>query len=85
AYVPGELIAIARRGGAETGRTTLRTAGDGIHLVARAEEPTIGAHPDALAFLRITLEDAAGIVPCDRDVRVTVDVDGPAVFAGLGT
>lgn len=84
-YAPGELVAVARRGGAEVGRTTLRTAATEVALTARAECDTIAADPDALAFLRITLEDAAGIVPCDQDVRVTVAVDGPGVLAGLGT
>ncbi|MGC0369662.1 glycoside hydrolase family 2 TIM barrel-domain containing protein [Microbacterium sp. SLBN-111] len=85
AYVPGELVAIARRGGAEIGRTTLRTAAAEVALAARVEGDTLVTGPDALWFVPITLEDAAGIVPCDRDVRVTVHVDGPATLAGLGT
>lgn len=84
-YVPGELVAIARRGGVEVGRTSLRTAAPEIALIARAEADTIAADPDALGFVGITLEDAGGVVPCDRDVRVTVGVEGPAVLAGLGT
>jgi hypothetical protein len=84
-YVPGGLVAVARRRGVEVGRTTLRTAGPEVALTARAEETEIAADPDALAFVTIALEDAVGTVPCDRDVRVTVDLDGPAVLAGLGT
>jgi len=84
-YVPGELVAVARRDGVEVGRTALRTAAAEVALTARAEAGTIAADPDALGFVRIALEDAAGIVPCDRDVPVTVRVDGPAVLAGLGT
>ncbi|WP_431795060.1 glycoside hydrolase family 2 TIM barrel-domain containing protein [Microbacterium enclense] len=84
-YVPGELVAIARRKGIEIGRTALRTAGSDLALVARPEEDAIGADPDALAFVWITLEDSARIVSCDREVPVTVAVEGPAVLAGLGT
>lgn len=84
-YVPGELTAIARRDGVEVGRTTLRSTTGDPTLVARAEAPVIGAGLDDLAFVRITLEDAAGVVPCDRDVVVSVSVDGPGVLAGLGT
>lgn len=84
-YVPGELVAIARRGGVEVGRTALRTADPEVSLVVRAEAQEIGADADSLAFLPITLEDATGIVPSDRDVRVSVHVEGPGVLAGLGT
>lgn len=84
-YVPGELVAVARRDGAEVGRTALRTAADAVALVARAEEESLAASPDALGFVPLTLEDADGVVPCDRDVLVSVEVEGPAVLAGLGT
>ena len=67
------------------GRTTLRSAAGDPGLVARAESATIGAGLDDLAFVRISLEDAAGVVPCDRDVVVSVSVSGPGVLAGLGT
>ncbi|GAA1924770.1 glycoside hydrolase family 2 TIM barrel-domain containing protein [Microbacterium aoyamense] len=77
-YRPGELVAVARRGGAEVGRHALRTAGE-TGLVARAE-----ASGD-LIFVPITLEDAEGIVPSDRDLTVTVSVDGPGVLAGIGS
>jgi hypothetical protein len=84
-YRPGELTAVARRGGREVGRHTLRTADGPLRLAARAEAERMGTDADALAFVAVTLEDAAGVVPCDRDVVVTVTVDGPAVLAGLGT
>jgi hypothetical protein len=84
-YVPGELTAVARRGGVEVGRTTLRSTAGEPSLVARPEAPAIGADLDDLAFVRIALEDAAGVVPCDRDVVVSVSVEGPGVLAGLGT
>ncbi len=31
------------------------------------------------------LADADGVVPCDRDLPVTVSIDGPGELAGLGT
>ena len=82
-YRPGELVAVARRDGVETGRHTLRTASGALSLVARAEEEAVPQ--DGLAFIGITLEDGAGIVPTDADRLVTVEVEGPAVLAGLGT
>lgn len=81
-YRPGELTAVARRGGVETGRTALRTAGE-VALALRAD--TVATAADTLAFVAITLEDVFGVVPCDDDVEVSVEVSGPGVLAGLGT
>lgn len=82
-YEPGELVAIARRGGAEIGRSALRTAGE-IALRATAEASTVDAAA-GLAYIPITLTDAAGIAVCDRDLEVTVTLTGPGVLAGLGS
>lgn len=81
-YHPGELAAIARRDGVEVGRFTLRTAGD-IALVAQVEEPEIRSV--GLGYVAISLEDAEGIVPCDMDRLVSVEVAGPGELAGIGT
>jgi len=82
-YRPGELVAVARRDGDEVGRATLRSASADLRLVARAEAATIDA--DGLAFVAITIEDAAGTVACDADRAVTVAVEGPGVLAGIGS
>jgi len=84
-YRPGELTAVARTQGAETGRQVLRTATDDLRLAVRPERPIILADPDDLAFIAITLEDADGVVAGDVDREVTVTVDGPAVLAGIGS
>jgi hypothetical protein len=81
-YHPGELVAIARNGGAEVGRATLRTAGE-VGLVAAAEESELSA--DGIGFVRISLADADGVVATDADRLVTVTVDGDAELVGLGT
>ena len=84
-YRPGELVAIARTGGVETGRHTLRTAGGGTRLALSAERTQIAADSDALAFVEIALTDADGITVGDADRVVTVSIDGPATLAGIGT
>lgn len=81
-YHPGELVAIARTGGREVGRTSLRTAGE-IALAATAEEREIGE--DGLGFVGIALADDAGTVAGDLDRLVTVTVEGAAELVGLGT
>ena len=83
-YCPGELVAIARRDGIETGRHTLRTAGT-PQLALSAERTAIAADPDDLAFVEIVLADAAGTTVVDADRVVSVEIDGPAILAGLGT
>jgi len=81
-YRPGDLVAIARTGGAEVGRTTLRTAGP-IGLAASAEQSEVPA--DGLWFVALTLADADGVVATGSDRLVTVTVEGSAELAGLGT
>ena len=83
-YAPGELTAVARAGGAETGRFSLRSATGPVRLAARADRTEVGADDD-LAYVTVTLEDAAGTVVTGTDREVTVRVDGPAVLAGFGS
>lgn len=83
AFHPGELVAIARRDGVETGRTALRTAGP-VSLVAAAEEDVLDA-ASGLAYVAISLVDDAGVRAADRDVEVTVALEGPGELAGLGS
>lgn len=84
-YRPGEIVAIARRGGVETGRHTLRTAVGDARLTVSAERTSIAADADDLAFVEISLTDAAGTTRGDADRVVTVSIEGPAVLAGIGT
>ena len=82
-YRPGRLLAIARRGGAEIGRTELASAGSPA-LRVRAEDLTIAAD-GGLAHVVIELADADGIVACDGDTEVTVTVAGAGELAALGS
>ena len=84
-YRPGELVAIARRGGVETGRHALRTAVGETRLAVSAERTSLAADSDDLAFVEIALTDAAGTTVVDADRVVTVSIDGPAGLAGIGT
>nr|WP_274637001.1 glycoside hydrolase family 2 TIM barrel-domain containing protein [Microbacterium bovistercoris] len=82
AYHPGELTAVARRAGVIIGSHTLRSAAQEVRLVVRPEADLVA--PGDLVYLPITLEDAAGTVPCDHDAVVTVQVDG-GELAGLAS
>ena len=82
AYRPGELTAVARREGVVIGSHALRSVRDEISLQASSED---GILAGASSFVDIFLADDTGTVPCDRDVRVCVEVGGPGELAGLGT
>jgi beta-galactosidase len=84
-YAPGELTAVARTGGEETGRFSLRSAAGPAALAAVADRTEIRADGADLAYVTVTLEDSAGTVLADADREVTVRVDGPAVLAGFGS
>jgi hypothetical protein len=84
-YEPGELTAVARTDGAETGRVTLWSATGPVALGAVADRAVIRADGTDLAFVDVTLQDAAGTVVLGADREVTVVVDGPAVLAGFGS
>jgi hypothetical protein len=83
-YVPGELVAVALRGGEETGRTQLRTAGESMRLHVVADRTVLHGAGD-LAFLDIAVVDADGITHATRDRELTVIVTGSGVLQGLGS
>jgi beta-galactosidase len=84
-YGPGDLMAIARTAGEETGRDVLHAGSSGSTLSVQADRSVIRATPDDLAFLEITLTDSAGVTIVDQDRPVTVSVTGPGVLLGFGS
>ncbi|WP_138759922.1 glycoside hydrolase family 2 TIM barrel-domain containing protein [Modestobacter altitudinis] len=84
-YAPGELTAVGRSGGAETGRCSLRSASGPVQLTAVADRGVIRADAADLAYVDLALTDAEGTVFLGRDREVTVSVDGPGALAGFGS
>src|SRR3954447_11482247 len=84
-YEPGELTAVARAGGAETGRFSLRSATGDVRLTAAAERDAVRADGTDLAYVDLALTDADGTVFLGVDREVTVTVEGPGALAGLGS
>lgn len=82
AYRPGELVAVALRDGAESGRTSLRTAG-AARLTATADRTTLRADDTDLAYVAIEWRDELGELVTSADAPVTVTVAGPATLAGM--
>jgi beta-galactosidase len=84
-YQPGELLAIAYTGGAESGRDVLRSAVGPVLLQAESDRPVISAGGGDLAYVTFTLTDAAGTSYTQADRPVTVEVSGPGVLVGFGS
>ena len=85
AYQPGELTAVAFAGDEERGRTTLRTAVGPLRLTAASDRDTVRTDDTDLAYVSVAVQDQAGTLDTDRDVRIDVEVRGPGVLAGLGS
>jgi hypothetical protein len=83
-YTPGELVAVARTGGEETGRFSLRSASES-GLAAVTDRNAVRADDTDAAFVDIRLQDAGGTVVLGADREVTVSVDGPGILAGFGS
>ncbi|WP_346618476.1 glycoside hydrolase family 2 TIM barrel-domain containing protein [Blastococcus montanus] len=84
-YAPGELTAVARTGGRETGRCSLRSADGPVHLAVSVDRAVIRADDSDLAYVELALTDAAGTVALGVDRQVSVVVVGPVVLAGFGS
>jgi hypothetical protein len=84
-YQAGELTAVARTAGEETGRFSLRSATGPVLLAATADRHEIRADDDDLAYVTITLQDAEGTVVVGLDREVTVAIEGPGVLQGFGS
>ena len=84
-FEPGEIVAVAYRGGVEVARTSLRSGAGLAALDVHADRTEIRADDTDLAFVEITLVDDAGRLHHTDDRPVTVEVDGPGTLQGLGS
>ncbi|WP_194903911.1 glycoside hydrolase family 2 TIM barrel-domain containing protein [Catenulispora rubra] len=84
-YEPGELLAVAYRGGAESGRFALRSATGPVQLRAEADRPVVNATGGDLAYIPFTLTDAAGTLHPAADRLVSVEVSGAGTLIALGS
>ncbi|MFB4278612.1 glycoside hydrolase family 2 TIM barrel-domain containing protein [Nonomuraea sp. MTCD27] len=84
-YEPGELLAVAYRDGAETGRDLLRSATGPASLRAEADRSVITATGGDLAYIGLTLTDSGGTPYTSADRPVRVEVSGAGVLLGFGS
>ncbi len=85
-YRPGELLAVSYDAdGKEIGRSSLKSAGKETVLTVLPEEDAINADGQDLAYIAVHLSDAAGIPKMMEDRTVTVEVQGAASLAAVGS
>ncbi|PPG09879.1 MULTISPECIES: glycoside hydrolase family 2 TIM barrel-domain containing protein [unclassified Rathayibacter] len=84
-YRPGRLVAVARTGGEEVGRTELHSASGPAALHVVPDRDVIRADDSDLAYVALEFRDAAGVLDTSVSACIEVDVTGPGVLAGLGT
>lgn len=84
-YQPGELVAVAYRGGVEVGRASLVSASGATRLVPTADRSVLRTTDGDLAYIAIELRDDTGVLVTGADVPVSVEVVGVGELAGLGS
>ncbi|MCU1518298.1 MAG: hypothetical protein JWQ75_3019, partial [Pseudarthrobacter sp.] len=84
-YEPGELVAVGYIGGAEQGRTTLRTATADVRLTADADRTELRADHSDLSYVAIEFRDPSGTLATNAEHTVAVTVEGAGVLQGLGS
>ncbi|MFB4420794.1 glycoside hydrolase family 2 TIM barrel-domain containing protein [Streptomyces sp. QL37] len=85
AYEAGELLAIAYRGGVETGRSAVRSAQEAVHLAVEADRQSVAANGADLVYVTVELTDAEGVCHTADDCEVSVDVSGSGVLLAFGS
>lgn len=84
-YEPGQLVAVGYTGGKECSRSSVNSAGDASISIINEGPDHLSADGQDIAFLRLELSDADGVVEMNDDDELEVVVQGPATLAGLGT
>jgi beta-galactosidase len=77
-YEPGELKAVAWRGGAIIAETTVRTAGEAASLKLAVERSVLSHGPDEVAHLVVRAVDAKGNFAPLANHEATFAIEGPA-------
>jgi beta-galactosidase len=82
-FAPGELQAVARRGGRVVATDVLRTAGPAHAVRLTPDRRTLAADGRSLAYLTAEVTDARGVLVPGAEHLLTFTVDGSGVLAGV--
>jgi beta-galactosidase len=83
-YEPGELKAVAYRGGKRIGEDTVRTAGTPVRVQLTPESMALPADGETLAFVQVDVVDKDGIRDPWAMNRVRFTVSGPGEIVAVG-
>jgi beta-galactosidase len=83
-HEPGELEAVAYRGGKEWARDRVKTTGTPAQLLMSVDRPNIRADGLDLAFVTVAVADEAGDTVPRSSNLVEVDVEGPGEIVAVG-
>lgn len=81
-YAPGELKAIAYRGGKAVAETTQRTAGIPAKLQLTTDNAALNADHNDLALVTMAILDEHGVLVPDAANRIGLRLLGPAQYLG---
>jgi beta-galactosidase len=84
-YEPGTIEVVGYRGGEETGRTSLKTAGAPASLRLTADRSEIHSTFGDLAYLTVEIVDQDGYLVKWADPEVAFEVTGVGVLIAVGT
>ncbi|MFB2554409.1 glycoside hydrolase family 2 TIM barrel-domain containing protein [Herbiconiux liangxiaofengii] len=84
-FAPGELTAVAFTAGVETGRSSLRSAGDDLVLRADIERAELRLDGTDLGYVDLAITDSGGVLHSSLDREVSISIDGPAVLQAFGS
>lgn len=82
-YAPGELVAVASRGGRELARKSLRTVGAGAGLRLTSDVRRLTTSRGDLAHVLVEVVDARGKLVPDATLKVNFAVDGAGELVGV--
>jgi beta-galactosidase len=83
-YAPGELQAVAYRGGGKIGSIAFTTAGKANRLVLRPDRTKLKETRDELSYVMVQVVDAAGRLVPDAVIPVSFAVTGVGELAAVG-
>jgi beta-galactosidase len=81
-YVPGELEALAKKGGKVVATDKVRTPGKAKRLILAADRTRIAANGDDLSFVTVRVTDDSGQTCPNADPLLRFHVEGAGTVAG---
>ncbi|MCA9241822.1 MAG: DUF4982 domain-containing protein [Planctomycetales bacterium] len=82
-YAPGELAAVAKQGGAEVARHTLRTAGEARRIQLQVSRTTLPPSWDEVAVVEACVVDEAGTRLPRADDEIAFEIAGPGELVAV--